>query len=271
MNTNDTLTEKPNYWIEQGQLLLIAIGFFTRIPIPEGIAFSTQRLNHANRYFGLVGLLVGVFSAGIYVISSWFLPPSIALLISMSASLLITGAFHEDGLADVFDGFGGGMTVEKKLTIMKDSRLGTYGTSALILSLLIKFMVLWQLANKAAWLPVIALITMHTLSRIGAVSLMYNYPYVRLEDLSKSRSVATKQSRGDLTILLLTGLLVLLWLPLNVALALFLSAFIGRQICGYWFSRQLGGYTGDCLGAAQQIIEILGYLVFLSIIQHGWF
>ncbi len=271
MNTHDTIVEKPNYWIEQGQLLLIAIGFFTRIPIPEGIAFSTQRLNHANRYFGLVGLLVGVFSAGIYVISSWLFPIPVAILLSMAASVFITGAFHEDGLADVFDGFGGGMTVEKKLTIMKDSRLGTYGTAALMLSLLLKLIVLWQLANIAIWLPVIALITMHTLSRISAVSLMYNYSYVRLEDVNKSRSVATQQSRGDLTILLLTGLLVLLWLPITVALALFLTAFIGRQLCGYWFAKQLGGYTGDCLGAAQQLIELLGYLVLLSIIQHGWF
>ncbi len=97
----------------QWQLFLIALSFFTRIPVPQNTPFTEQRLNQANRYFGLVGCIVGLLSALSYLVFAAILPVSIAIGCAMITSMLITGAFHEDGLADVFDGFGGGWTVEK--------------------------------------------------------------------------------------------------------------------------------------------------------------
>ena len=121
---------------EQWYLILLAISFFTRIPVKLKVDVTASMLNQASRYFALVGVLIGGCSAVAYYLSATLLPVEIALLISMFCSVLLTGAFHEDGWADVWDGFGGGWTVENKLNIMKDSRLGTYGAAALFFILI---------------------------------------------------------------------------------------------------------------------------------------
>ena len=178
----------------------------------------------------------------------------------MAASLLVTGAFHEDGWADVWDGFGGGWSIEQKLDIMKDSRLGTYGAAALFIILLLKFQSLLALAS-----PVIALILANTLSRVVAPSLIFNMPYVALDATSKVKPLAQHLSSKNLSFLLVTGLLVALWfLPLIECFLLFAILFVFRAILVVWFNRQLGGYTGDCLGAAQQSSEIVIYLSLLA-------
>ncbi|WP_036825071.1 adenosylcobinamide-GDP ribazoletransferase, partial [Photobacterium sanctipauli] len=182
----------------------------------------------------------------------------------MAFSLLLTGAFHEDGLADVFDGFGGGWKPEQKLDIMKDSRLGTYGASALFIALGLKWATLASIANVSISFAALSLVIMHTLSRAIAASLIFSYPYVRLDEQSKVKPLANQQSQHDLWVLIATSLMVLLLLPLTTAFVLTVILIIARFCCGRWFNRQLGGYTGDCLGAAQQISEIAGYLVLLA-------
>ncbi|MBL0710508.1 MAG: adenosylcobinamide-GDP ribazoletransferase, partial [Colwellia sp.] len=153
----------------------------------------------------------------------------------------------------------GGWSIEQKLNIMKDSRLGTYGATALFVILMLKFQSLMALAS-----PIMALILAHTLSRVVATSLIYSMPYVAVDATSKVKPVAQELSKNSLMILLITGLVVSLWfLPLADCISLFVILFIFRSLLAFWFNRQLGGYTGDCLGAAQQSSEIVIYLSLL--------
>lgn len=244
---------------EEKTLLLLALSFFTRIPVNLSADIIHAQLNKASRYFAVVGVLVGVICSLVYMLSVEYLPKSMAVLIAMAASLLVTGAFHEDGWADTWDGFGGGWSIEKKLHIMKDSRLGSYGAAALFIILLLKFQSLMALAS-----PVIALILANTLSRVMATSLIYYMPYVTLDATSNVKPLAQHLSTNNLIILLVTGLLVsLCFLPLGECLQLFVILFLFRALLVFWFNRQLGGYTGDCLGAAQQSSEIVIYLSLL--------
>lgn len=266
-NTKNAATDKKLNAIgfkRQWQVFLVALAFFTRIPIPKSTPYSSERLNQANRYFGVVGTIIGLLTAIVYWISVQVFPIELAVAAAIICGLLLTGAFHEDGLADVFDGFGGGWSVEQKLNIMKDSRLGTYGASALVMMLGCRWAVLIALAKIDILLPVGLLIVMHTLSRICAASLIFSYPYVRADKDSKVKPLANQQSQHDLWVLIATGLIILLLLPLEMAISLTLVLFVVRWLCGKWFQQQLGGYTGDCLGAAQQIAELMGYLTLLA-------
>ncbi|UXI02885.1 adenosylcobinamide-GDP ribazoletransferase [Photobacterium sp. TY1-4] len=249
----------------QWQIFLVALAFFTRIPIPAKTPYSSERLNQANRYFGAVGIVVGGIAAAVYLVAQWAFTPPIAVGLAIVVTLLLTGAFHEDGLADVFDGFGGGWTPAQKLDIMKDSRLGAYGAAALFMMLGLKWATLSALAEDQPLYPALALLVLHPLSRICAASLIFSYPYVRADALSKVKPLANQQSQQDLWVLITTGLIILLLLPLSSALALVVVIALVRWGCGLWFHRQLGGYTGDCLGAAQQISELAGYLVLLAL------
>ncbi len=111
----------------QLELFWLSLGFFSRLPIPSDTPYSEQRMNQAGRYFALVGLLLGCLCALVYWVASTLFSTEVAVFMMMCFSLMLTGAFHEDGLTDMADGIGGGMTVERRLAIMKDSRIGTYG------------------------------------------------------------------------------------------------------------------------------------------------
>lgn len=244
---------------QQKTLLLLALSFFTRVPVTFSQEITATQLNKASRYFAVVGLFVGLCCALMYMVASAYLPKSIAVLLAMAASLLLTGAFHEDGWADTWDGFGGGWSKAQKLDIMKDSRLGTYGASALFIILLLKYQALMALAS-----PVMALIVANTLSRVVATSLIYDMSYVALDEQSKVKPLAQVLSKHSLLILLFTGLMVsLFFLPLIDCILLFIILIVFRAILRFWFNTQLGGYTGDCLGAAQQSSEIVIYLSLL--------
>ncbi len=250
-------------WLRtQSVYFWLALGFFTRLPIPPGTPFSPALLNHASRYFSLVGLLVGALGAGSLLASGWLLPTPVAVLLSMAVTVLLTGAFHEDGLADMADGLGGGLTRERKLAIMKDSRLGSYGALALLFALLLKWSSLLSLAELDLDQAALALIIMHPLSRALAGSLIFDMAYVREQD-GKSKPLAEQQSHADLAILLLLGALPLLWLPPLLAASLLLGLGLLRLLAKAGLNRQLGGYTGDCLGGVQQLAELAGYLILL--------
>lgn len=254
----------------QWRLWCIALGFFTRLPVKDIPNFQQAWLNQASRYYGLVGLLIGGLSALTWQFSILLWPLSIAVILAMMASVLITGGFHEDGLADSWDGFGGGWSVEQKLHIMKDSRLGTYGALALILALLLKFQLLVEIAQynlpllSDINLIIIALLVGHSLSRITAVSLIFDQVYVRDIDSSKIKPMTEQQSMVELSILLLSGLIPLALLPLPLSLTLLAVLTTTRYLMTLWYNKQLGGYTGDLLGQAQQISELIIYLTLLS-------
>lgn len=250
-------------WRREWTLFLVALRFFTRVPVPAGIPHSAPELDAAARYFPLVGLLVGLAGALVYGLAVYLWPPGVALLLSMAITVLLTGAFHEDGFADACDGFGGGWNREQVLDIMKDSRIGTYGTVGLGLLLATKFMALEALDNAGLVIP--ALLVGHTWSRLLATSYLVDYQYVQDDARSKAKPLATRLSGNGLRFAIVTALplvfLVSLWQFVAAALVL----LIWRWCFGYYLTRRLGGYTGDCLGAAQQVAEVLIYLVLVAL------
>lgn len=245
----------------QFELFWLALGFFSRIPIPANTPYSEQRMNQAGRYFALVGLVLGAICALAYRTLGMAFSTDVAVFLTMCFSLMLTGAFHEDGLTDMADGIGGGMTVEKRLAIMKDSRIGTYGASALVMALLGKFLFLSELAQLTHLAGV--LIAAYVLSRGVAASLIYDMPYVSEADTSKSKPLANKQSKLELSVLMGTSLIPGLWLDTGLMLFLIIVAIGFRFVFRRWLTLRLGGFTGDCLGAAQQLMELLSYLVML--------
>jgi len=248
------------------RLLLLAVQFYTRLPVPAWAGYSDELLNKATIYFPLVGWLVGSVAAGVFAGASFlFRNAEVALLLSMVASILLTGAFHEDGFADVCDGFGGGWTQDKILAIMKDSRLGTYGATGLGLLLAGKFLVLRGLP-PAAVTP--ALLLAHPLSRATALTCIFSHRYARANEDSKAKPVAKKMSAAELATGLLLGALPLLayaaWLHRPVLLLVLLPLAVVKTILARYFQRWIGGYTGDCLGAIQQAAEVSIYLFLLA-------
>lgn len=242
----------------QLNLFFLALGFFSRIPMPRGIDYSPENLNRSSRYYTLVGWLLGALVAGVFYLAHLVFSSEVSLWLAMTFSLLLTGAFHEDGLTDTADGFGGGFTRERKLTIMKDSRIGTYGGAALIMALAGKYLLLIENTHI-----LLSLIIAYALSRAIAASLIFDMAYVADIDSSKSKPLANNQSKMDLGILLLTGLPVFCFLPWHAALLLCAALVIIRYVCKFYFIKQIGGYTGDCLGAAQQVAELAIYAALL--------
>ncbi len=249
------------------RLLLLAVQFYTRLPVPAWVGYSDELLNRATVYFPLVGWLVGGVAAGTYAGANFlFRSADLALLLSMVASILLTGAFHEDGFADVCDGFGGGWTPAKIMAIMKDSRLGTYGATGLGLLLAGKFLAQRGLP-PAAVAP--ALLLAHPLSRATALTCIYSHRYARAnEDDGKAKPVAKKMPPGELAAGLLLGGLPLLayagWQARPTVLLVVLPLAIVKTILARYFQRWIGGYTGDCLGAIQQVAEVTCYLFLLA-------
>jgi len=256
--------------IREWQLLCLALMFFTRFPVPKSTPYSEQRMNQANRYFSLVGLMLGVLTCLCFYWLSLYFSIAAAITLTLIVSIAFTGAFHEDGLADMADGIGGGLTSERRLVIMKDSRIGTYGAVSLCLILLFKFVLWSDLAKLGLFIPSILL--SYALSRAIAASLIINTAYVSDNDSSKSKPVAAKQSSLELIILVVIGCLPVFFF-IEIAsfsvfvLSLFTVLVSFRYIFRKWLIKRIGGLTGDCLGAAQQISEVLIYLVILFHLQ----
>ncbi len=235
-------------------LFLTAVQFLTRCPVPAWVGHSPAQLNAAVRYFPLVGAAVGILGAALFALARTGLPPLPSALLSMAATLVATGAFHEDGLADMCDGLYGGWTRDDVLRIMKDSRIGSFGAAGLFMILALK---------ASATLTPGAIVAAHALSRLCAVILIAALPYVReSEQGAKAKPVADGVGAAELGIAGLCGLLPLLLIgwaaPAAVLVAGLLTAGMGR-----WFRRRLGGYTGDCLGGMQQVAEVAVLLVAL--------
>ena len=259
----------------QALLFLVAIQFLTRLPVPHLKGFQTSWLAESSRFFPLVGALVGVIAVAIWWLCSLFFPPFVAAGLMMSASLLLTGAFHEDGFADVCDGFGGGRTRDAVLAIMKDSRVGAYSAIGVVMMLGLKWSVLVSLPYAA--LPIIV-IGAHMVSRWCAIGLIWGLPYVRVDAEAKSKPLADSLSGADWFLSGVLGALILLpallltdpagrfQLALALLAALTLSGITTCLAAGYFKSR-IGGYTGDCLGATQQLAELSFLLAALGVLE----
>lgn len=251
----------------QFHIFLNALMFYTRIPVPTWMRHDEEMLNKATIYFPVIGWIVAGISSLVFYGASSIFNPEISILLSIVASILTTGAFHEDGFADVCDGFGGGWTKEKILEIMKDSRVGTYGSVGLILILGIKFFCLEILDNQTLiWTFFIA----HSISRFVALSFIFTLDYVREDALSKVKPIAKKLPIRDLSIafcLAVIPLLMYLIITANFFLLLIIPPLILVHLyLGYYFKKWIGGYTGDCLGATQQVSEVVIYLVINALL-----
>ncbi|MFT7053778.1 MAG: adenosylcobinamide-GDP ribazoletransferase [Psychromonas sp.] len=250
-------------------LFLLALSFFSRIPTPKIMIYSPRLLNQANRYFSLVGLLLALLQGGFFLIFIQILPASISLILMLAAGLVLTGAFHEDGLADMADGIGGGLNIKQRLSIMKDSRVGTYGVVTLVTILALKYLLLLELAQRGYLstdnhLFFIACLTLgFSLSRAVAASLIINTAYVSEQNSSKSTTLASEQKPLELFVLMAVALLPAWYFSFYEILSMILLVFIFRQLFRAWLINKIGGITGDCLGAAQQIAEVIIYIVLL--------
>jgi adenosylcobinamide-GDP ribazoletransferase len=254
-------------------LFFTALMFYTRLPVPQGIDHSEDLLNRSTVFFPLIGWIVGGIGVGTYWLGSYLFPPELAVLLSMVATVWATGAFHEDGFADMCDGFGGGWSKAQILNIMKDSRLGTYGAIGLGLLLAVKFFALMKLlpAEPFGWKVALKYISAHSLSRWVATTVIAAMPYARDDEQSKAKPIAKGgMPAGSLAVATLFGLApvaILCWLSeLWIYATFLLPLWLVRWRLMRFFRKWLGGYTGDCLGATQQLTEVVTYLSYVSLV-----
>jgi adenosylcobinamide-GDP ribazoletransferase len=244
------------------RIFFTALMFYTRIPCPKWVDHSDEYLNKATRYFPLIGILVGGFSALVFYLSTCILPVSVSLVFALLAGILMTGAFHEDGLADVCDGFGGGWTKEKILVIMKDSRVGAYGVISLVLLFMLKFTLLESIPVRN--IPFV-FIAAHALSRFVAATFLFTHVYVRDGADSKIKPVAGKSAPLNFVIAGIFAIVPLFLFKNPYCFLIPVPLFLMKGLLGRYFKKWIGGYTGDCLGATQQICEVLFYICFLVV------
>jgi adenosylcobinamide-GDP ribazoletransferase len=258
--------------IHQLRLFLIALQFMTRVAVPRWVGFEAEWLNRSARHFAGVGMLVGGVGAAVLWASCRLWPMPVAVGLSMAATLWLTGAFHEDGLADTCDGLGGAVSRERALEIMKDSRIGAYGAIGIATMLGLKAATLATLPLAAA-LP--ALVLGHTTSRAAATAVMALLPYAGDAAHAKAKPLAQQVGAAEVVgAAFWVGLVgVGLWAldalaasALGVALA---SAAVAATVCARWLRRRLGGFTGDTLGATQQISELALLLGVSAALQLG--
>jgi adenosylcobinamide-GDP ribazoletransferase len=262
----------PNFMKQELRLFFTALQFYTRLPIPVWVGYNPDDMNKATRYLPLIGWIIGLVSGIFLLLGTYVIAISTGIILSIIASVLLTGAFHEDGFADACDGFGGGWTKEKILEIMKDSRVGTYAVVGLILLFGLKFSLLYALSTYIQNQPfvlVLTLISAHTLSRFMAVTMIFTHPYVRFTNDSKSKPVAETGSRITLFIAAIFALIPLLALSFSLSqpgiFIVILFLYLIKIMLGRYFTRWIGGYTGDCLGTVQQVCEI-GFYMFTAVL-----
>ncbi|GGC86075.1 adenosylcobinamide-GDP ribazoletransferase [Chelatococcus reniformis] len=230
----------------------LCLGFFTRLPAgaPAGRPLA-DAIWAAPIAGGAVALLSGFALLAAHAAGA---PPTVAAALALGAGVLATGALHEDGLADVADGFGGGTTAARKLEIMRDSRIGTYGVVALALTLLLRWSALASvLANDGPGVAVLALLAAHAASRSLLPAMMRVLPRARGDGLSVR---AGSPGAGTAALALLLGAAALL--PLGLATSLIAAGLlVGWTSVLAWLAlRHIGGQTGDVLGALQQGAEV---------------
>lgn len=242
------------------RLLLTAVQYFTRIRVPAWVGHAQEQLAGAVRYFPAIGLIVGASGAATLWLAAQVLPAPLPAILSTVVTVLMTGAIHEDGLADTCDGLGGGATRERALEIMKDPRIGAFGAIALILTLLLK---IFALSLMPVWTAMAALVGAHAFSRFCAVVISFAGRYVGSAERSRAAPVVGSVKLVDVLIAALFGVPALVLCGRSAIIAV-VVAFVLLGLLFRWCSQRIGGYTGDTLGAAQQITETGFYIALLA-------
>ena len=242
--------------------IALCLVFFTRLPLPR-FEFGARTLGEAIWAAPIAGLVVGLAGGLVYVATVWF---GVSFLIAgglaLAATMLASGCLHEDGLSDVADGFGGGAKRERKLEIMRDSRIGAYGAAALMMSMLLRWSALISLVGPS--LVFWSLIAAHTASRAFVPAFMHIMPPAQTDGLAagagkvEASAAYTALAIGAVVLLVTIGVTA----ALIAAIVLALVFFAFRALC----LRQIGGQTGDTLGAVQQLGEIAVLVVAATVL-----
>ena len=237
----------------QAQLLICAVQFLTRLPTPALPAFEPDWIARSARYFPLVGQLVGLGCAAVWLVASRFWPGLPTAVLAVGAGVLITGGFHEDGLADTADGLGGGCTRETRLAIMKDSRIGSFGALALGVSALLRVALL---AGLSPPLGALVLVAAHGGARAAAVAVMAALPYAGAPEAAKVAPPTQGVRWSEAVLACAIGAAPLLLLgPARALLGLALAATAAIAVA-MTARRLIQGITGDVLGAVEQVAEV---------------
>jgi len=245
--------------------LFSAIAFFSRLPVPPNIEFKFAGNGDAVVLLPVVGLVLSLIGSFLYSVMILYLPEILAIIFTLSLMILISGAIHEDGLADFFDGFGGGWEKKQILSIMTDSSIGTYGVLALLISFLSKI-VIFNLLDSSLF--IVTLILTSVISRGFAVSLMFDMDYVKKNEKSKAKGMTKKMSNAELIFILVFSLICSTIFNNYYILLIFPLLFLFRIYFKKKLMKKIGGYTGDCLGAFQQLSELV-ILIAVLIINHN--
>jgi adenosylcobinamide-GDP ribazoletransferase len=243
------------------RLLLTAVQYFTRIRVPAWVGHAQEQLAGAVRYFPVVGLIVGASGAATIWLAAHVLPAPLPAILATVVTVLMTGAIHEDGLADTCDGLGGGGTRERALEIMKDPRIGAFGAISLILMLLLKIS---ALSLMPVWTAMFALVAAHAFSRFCAVLVSFAGRYVGSAERSRAAPVVQRVKIGDVMIAAVFGLPALVLCGRGAIVAV-VVALVLLSLLFRWCVQRIGGYTGDTLGAAQQLTETGFYIALLAV------
>jgi adenosylcobinamide-GDP ribazoletransferase len=244
---------------QQFNIFLGALMFMTRLPVGKGYVFRSEDLPRSAVYFPVVGVMIGSLAGLVLLCSEPFFPPVVAVLFCMGTTVLLTGALHEDGLADAMDGLLGGKETRQRLEIMRDSRLGSYGALALWFSLTAKAFVLTSLLEEGVLKAVTALIVAHGLGRAATLALLFSHPYVR-SDQSKASPFGNAVTLKEALLASIFPVLLSFVLLGNKSVLTLIAAAAGTWAAGRYFQKKIGGITGDCLGAASQLVELVCYL-----------
>ena len=239
-----------------------AVTFLTRIPIGEG---RKPNIEAAPKWFPIIGLLIGAACGSVFAGGSWLAGPLPGAALAIGFGALVTGAFHQDGLADTADAFGGGWTVEQRLEIFKDSRHGTYGVMSLVVVVTLQVTALSTLGMQSGF---VALVYAHALGRLGALVVMRSLRPVRPDGLAATlKGSSPFQERfvvSALTLLLLIGRA-----KQSGGLILLGAATLATLAVGWLSKRKLGGYVGDVLGAVEQVVEVAVLVAAAALQRHS--
>ena len=245
--------------------IVAAIRLLTRVPVPSRIPTTRADMRRSLRYLPLVGAMIAIAAIFLSIIVGGFLPRSVYVFILIAITILLTGALHEDGLADTADGIGGGHTRERALEIMRDSRIGTYGVIALVLVIGTKAATLSALPDAGVGMLIIAA---YTVSRASMVVAMWRVRPARADGLGAI--FGDGPGIGSVLVALATSGIPLIYLA-NVlgwqtAVAAVGGAGIGHVAARLFYQPKLGGYTGDTLGSVQQLTELAMYLAVVPVL-----
>lgn len=247
------------------RLFWVAMQFLTRLPTPTFKDYEPDWLHQSSRYLPLVGVVIGLIVGSTFWLAAQHFNPWVAAFLSTAVGVYITGAFHEDGFADICDGLGGGYTKERSLEIMKDSLLGAFGVLGMLLMVGLKISLL---ASFTPLQGMFALVLGHALSRLASISLIALLPYGGDLEHAKAKPLGQHLSGQQwwLAAVLISPVLLLTWLKCGIS-SLLLVLLFGSLATFFMYrklKKRLGGFTGDGLGATQQLAEVAIYLALVA-------